>query len=121
MNEPDSYTGEHWLVEFHDAQALDDLACVTEALRSAADAGGVHLLRLDTHHFGDKQGVTGVALLAESHISIHTWPEHGYAAIDLFFCGRHTKANDAIGALRKALRPARESVQTIKRGYSLKP
>lgn len=121
MNTELQYTGEHWLVEFHEARNLDNLEIITDGLRAAAAAGGVTLLRVDTHHFGDEQGVTGVALLAESHISIHTWPEHGYAAIDLFFCGRHTHPEKAIDVLRSALAPQNENIQKIKRGYSLSP
>lgn len=115
------FTGEHWLVEFHGAEQLDNLDVITVALREAAAAGGVRVLRLDTHHFGADQGVTGVALLAESHISIHTWPEYGYAAIDLFFCGRHASPEKAVAALRSALHPAHETIQKIKRGYNVTP
>jgi S-adenosylmethionine decarboxylase len=78
--------------------ALSDPALIERVLRAAADAAKVHVLALNLHHFGPEQGVTGVALLAESHISIHSWPEEGVAAIDIFVCG---EGADAWAALRE--------------------
>lgn len=96
------------------ADLLNDPERVTGALRAAVEAGGATLIDMTAHQFSP-QGVTAVATLAESHIAIHTWPEHGYFAADLFFCG----AGDPYGAL-EALRIAlaAEDVKTteIKRG-----
>jgi S-adenosylmethionine decarboxylase len=77
-------SGKHWIVEFYGARALGDVKVIRRALRNAATLSGATLLRIQLHHFGAGGGVTGVALLAESHISIHTWPERSYAAIDIF-------------------------------------
>jgi S-adenosylmethionine decarboxylase len=79
--------GTHLLLDFWGAKELADQKGIDEALREAAQACGATLIETKLHQFGDRGGVTGVALLAESHISIHTWPESGYAALDIFVCG----------------------------------
>jgi S-adenosylmethionine decarboxylase len=81
------FAGRHLLIDLWDGENLDDLENVGLALREAVTATGATLLKIDLHHFTPDGGVSGVALLAESHISIHTWPEEGYAAIDVFMCG----------------------------------
>ena len=80
--------GKHCILELYDCDPsrLDDEAFIRTTITSAAKGAGATLLNLITHQF-QPQGVTGLALLAESHISIHTWPESGYAAIDVFTCG----------------------------------
>jgi S-adenosylmethionine decarboxylase len=97
---------------------LDDAELVRAALAGAAAAAGAHLLDVHLHSFGPGQGVTGVALLAESHISIHTWPEHGYAAIDIFMCGRRNDLDAALGVIAAALGAAQIVTHKIDRGYS---
>ena len=81
--------GKHCILELYhcDAAKLDDEAFLRTAITAAAKRAGATLLNLITHRF-EPQGVTGLALLAESHISIHTWPELGYAAVDVFKIGR---------------------------------
>ena len=108
--------GKHWLVEFYGAQHLGDSRRIRQALRSAVAASGVHLIRLQLHHFGRGRGVTGVALLAESHISIHTWPERHYAALDIFMCGKRSSPVRALDKLRESLEPVRVKVRRFKRG-----
>lgn len=78
---------------------LRDVAALETVLRDAATAAGATILGAHMHRFGEG-GVTGVLLLAESHLSIHTWPEHGFAAIDVFMCGdaRPFEAAQAIAA-----------------------
>ena len=110
-----SQAGKHWLVEFYGATALGDARAIRRALRHAAASSGVTLLRIQLHHFGVGAGVTGVALLAESHISIHTWPERDYAAIDIFMCGRRCSPKKALESLRLHLKPSREKVRRILR------
>ncbi|MES0036069.1 adenosylmethionine decarboxylase [Mesorhizobium sp. M0046] len=80
--------GLHLLVDFWECCGLRDAEGIERALRDAAAACGATVLGVMLHNFGEGGGITGVALLAESHISIHTWPETGYAALDLFMCGR---------------------------------
>jgi len=72
-----------------DSDKLNDEAFVRQALVSAAELAGATLIDVRTHAF-EPQGITGFALLAESHISIHTWPEHRFAAVDAFTCGETT-------------------------------
>ena len=81
--------GRHVLADFHGVAAagLSDAAALERQLLAAADAAGARVLSAHFHHFGEGAGVTGVVMLSESHISIHTWPEHGYAALDVFMCG----------------------------------
>jgi S-adenosylmethionine decarboxylase len=117
---PPPYDGRHLLADFHGcASRLDDITLVKQALQDSAAAAGATILDMQLHHFGDGQGVTGVALLAESHISIHTWPEHGYAALDFFLCGSRHDLDGALAVVTAALQPARVSTRTIERGYGV--
>ena len=94
--------GRHCILELYqcDEAKLNDEAFVRTTLTSSAKIAGATLINLVTHSFRP-QGVTGLALLAESHISIHTWPEIGYAAIDVFTCGDHTMPEKACNLLSK--------------------
>jgi len=96
------------------ADLLNDPERVTAALRAAVEAGGATLIDLTVHQF-NPQGVTAVATLAESHIAIHTWPEHGYFAADLFFCGAGNPYG-ALKTLRIALGAGDVRTTEIKRG-----
>jgi S-adenosylmethionine decarboxylase len=98
-----------------DAALLLDPAAIDTLLREAALAAGARILHSHVHSFGPGAGVTGVLLLAESHISIHTWPEHGFAAADIFMCGE-AQPQRALAVIDAALKPASRSVQTIARG-----
>jgi S-adenosylmethionine decarboxylase len=109
------YAGMHLIVDLWEAERLDDLAHVEAALRVCVEAAGATLLHIHLHHFTPHHGISGVAVLAESHISIHTWPETGYAALDVFMCGC-AEPYEAIEVLRKAFRPARLAVEEILRG-----
>jgi S-adenosylmethionine decarboxylase len=111
------YDGCHLLADLHGASHLDDLERVEASLRAAADAAGATVIDVRLHHFGDGHGVTGVALLAESHISIHTWPERAYAAIDIFVCGKTNNADAALAVITRALSAARVETHRIARGY----
>ena len=91
-----SNVGRHCILELYqcDHAKLNDEAFIRTTITSSAKIAGATLINLVTHSF-KPQGVTGLALLAESHISIHTWPEIGYAAIDVFTCGDHTMPEKA--------------------------
>ena len=109
------HAGTHLLVDFWDARHLDDIGVAEEALREAARACRATLLHVHLHRFAENGGVSGVAVLAESHISIHTWPEIGFAAFDVFMCGR-CDPHAAIPVLRRRYRPGRDSVEVLRRG-----
>lgn len=87
------YAGTHLLLDCWDASHLDNIDHIERALRSAVKVSGATLLHIHLHHFTPNGGVSGVAVLAESHISIHTWPERDYAALDVFMCGDTTPMN----------------------------
>jgi S-adenosylmethionine decarboxylase len=84
-------------------------------LEAASTAVGATLLNIFLHEFPSSGGITGVALLAESHMSIHTWPEKGYAAVDIFMCGR-ADPKLALKVLMLQLRPTHSSVKYLARG-----
>ena len=94
--------GRHCILELYqcDQAKLNDEAFIRTTITSSAKIAGATLINLVTHSF-KPQGVTGLALLAESHISIHTWPEIGYAAVDVFTCGDHTMPEKACNVLAK--------------------
>ena len=74
-------------MDLWDAEHLTDIGYIEQTLRKAAEAAGAMVLNVKLHQFSDTGGVSGVAILAESHISIHTWPARDFAAIDVFMCG----------------------------------
>ena len=109
------FAGTHLLVDLWEAERLDDLATIEDALRDCVTASGATLLHIHLHHFTPNQGVSGVAVLAESHISIHTWPERGYAALDLFMCG-DADPQKAVPVLEQVFRPGSVKVEELRRG-----
>ena len=111
------YDGRHLIAELHGCSGLADIDLIETTLREAAQAAGATVLEIRLHGFGPGQGVTGVALLAESHISIHTWPEHGYAALDIFLCGRRHDLDRALTVVIDRLRSSSSEVKLIERGY----
>lgn len=110
--------GRHLLAELYDCARLDDEALIDKALRDAAAAACATLLEVRLHGFGPGHGVTGVALLAESHISIHTWPEHDYAAIDIFLCAPWHDLEAALDILVQNLAAKRVESRQLSRGYA---
>lgn len=95
------YAGRHLILDIWNAERLDELEHVEQALREAVTAAGATLLHIHLHHFTPNGGISGVAVLSESHISIHTWPEKGYAALDVFMCGDAVPAR-TVAVFRKA-------------------
>jgi len=112
------YAGTHLLIDLLGAARLDDLDHIETTLRQCVDAAGATLLHIHLHHFEPNGGVSGVAVLAESHISIHSWPEHSYAALDVFMCGE-TNPEAAIDVMREAFSPDKIVVKTELRGREL--
>ena len=109
--------GLHLLADFHgvDAERLLAPLAIETVLREAARAAGATPVGGHFHPFGPGQGVTGVLLLQESHISIHTWPEHGFAAVDVFMCGA-ARPERAVAVIKAALQPASVTRQEALRG-----
>lgn len=109
------YAGLHLLVDLWETERLDDAPWIEAALRAAALAARATVLHGHFHVFTPYGGITGVLLLAESHITIHTWPERQFAAIDLFMCAG-CDPRDGLPALQTALQPGRMDVKELKRG-----
>jgi len=109
--------GRHVLADLHGIEPflLRDADGLRALLIEAARAAHAHVLGAHFHHFGGSQGVTGVVLLCESHITLHTWPEHGYAALDIFMCGQAAPRH-ALAHIRAALTPIRADITSVARG-----
>jgi S-adenosylmethionine decarboxylase len=107
--------GAHLIVDLYGAKKLDDMELIDRTLRDCVEAAGATLLHIHLHHFEPNGGISGVAVLAESHISIHSWPENGYAALDVFMCG-NANPDACVPVLRKAFKPKRIAVSEILRG-----
>jgi S-adenosylmethionine decarboxylase len=110
-----SYAGMHLLIDLWDARNLDNPEHIDAQLRDAALRAGATILHSHFHHFSPNGGVSGVVVLAESHISIHTWPERDFAAVDVFMCGE-CDPHDTIPVLSQAFLPGRIEVREQRRG-----
>ena len=117
MNDAHAAQGMHMLADLDgvDPGMLRDAGMLERVLKYAAREARATVLFSHFHAFGDGGGVTGVVLLAESHISIHTWPEHGFAAVDIFMCGS-ANAECALRMIEGGLRPAACVRRTVPRG-----
>lgn len=109
------YAGTHLIIDLRGARRLDDIEHIGETLRAAVEASGATLLHLHLHHFTPNAGVSGVAVLAESHISIHTWPERAYAALDVFMCG-DAQPERTLDVFQRAFSPEKLQVTEHLRG-----
>lgn len=109
--------GTHLIIDLHDADHLDDCAYIEQTLLDCVEAAGATLLHIHLHRF-EPNGVSGVAVLAESHISIHSWPENRYAALDVFMCG-DARPERCIDVLDSAFSPARLEVNELLRGQGV--
>jgi len=109
--------GRHFLLELKDCnrEVLNDLNLLEELLQSAAKEAGATVLEKYFHHFSP-QGVSGAVIIAESHLALHTWPEYGYAAVDIFTCGDSVKPEVALEMLIKMLESKDPTVVELKRG-----
>ena len=109
------YAGTHLIIDLWDGEHFDDVGVIELALRRAVQAAGATLLHLHLHAFTAGGGISGVAVLAESHISIHTWPERGYAAIDVFMCGS-AAPHKVVPVLRHMFKAHRIAISEQMRG-----
>lgn len=109
------FAGMHLLIDMWGAKHLSDESVIRDALTRGVAACNATLLHLHLHRFGENEGISGVAVLAESHISIHTWPERAFCAIDIFMCGACDPAA-ALPVFRDIFRPGEFNVVEHRRG-----
>ncbi|MFT5322523.1 MAG: S-adenosylmethionine decarboxylase [Planctomycetaceae bacterium] len=117
MSEGPITLGHHWIVDLHGcpSKLLDDHELIRNRLRETTEQFGLTLLDIVSNKF-EPQGVTVVGLLAESHLSIHTWPEHGYAAVDIFTCGSDQNLEAACEFIAESLQAKQSTVLRLRRG-----
>lgn len=109
------FAGTHLFLDFYGARHLDNLQRMEKALRECVSQCCATLLHIHLHHFTPNGGISGVAVLAESHISVHTWPEREFAAFDIFMCG-DARPEEAIAILMRAFSPKTMQVTEALRG-----
>lgn len=116
-DEGDPSLGSHLLVEMYGCPShlLEQVGYVGDAMRQAADESEATTVAQSFHEF-EPYGVSGAVIIQESHYTIHTWPEHEYAAVDLFYCGGTVKVERAIEVLRGRFRPDRMKFLVVRRG-----
>lgn len=108
------WSGLHLFVDLWNADNLDDLQVVEQAIVDATAACGATLLGVRAEKYGETGGISSVGLLAESHIAIHTWSEHRFAACDIFVCGNNDPYQ-VVPVLKRLFRPERIEVHEHKR------
>jgi S-adenosylmethionine decarboxylase proenzyme len=109
--------GRHILVEFYDCdrEILNDLHTIESSMKDAAVNSGATIVKSVFHLF-NPHGVSGVVVIAESHLAIHTWPEYGYAAVDLFTCGESVDPWEAFDFLKEKFKAKNQFTMELKRG-----
>ena len=111
--------GKHLLLELNDCDPtlLNDINIIKSIMLAAANEAGATVLGESFHQFSP-QGVSGVILIAESHLSIHTWPEHGYAGADIFTCGTRVQPEKAAEVIIQRMKPRTHSIMLLYRGMT---
>lgn len=114
--------GKHLILDLWGCEngTLTNTAKIEEVMKSAAVDAGATVLFSNMHHFGGEYGVTGVVGLAESHMSIHTYPEHGYASLDVYMCGDLDPC-DTLKTLTSYFKPTEVNAKTLIRGEKWEP
>ena len=109
--------GTHMLIELKEcnSELLDNVEYIEQAMVGAAKEAGATIVAQTFHKFSPR-GVTGIVAIAESHLCIHTWPEYGYAAMDIFTCGQSFKPRQAIDLIVDRLHCTQPSITEIRRG-----
>ncbi len=109
--------GTHVILEVYgaDYKILNDLKFIEQIMTEAVKLCGATIVKPFFHQFSP-HGISGIIVIAESHFSIHTWPEYGYAAMDLFTCGENIKLDDAVRYLKEKLKANHIQMMEIKRG-----
>lgn len=116
-----NHLGKHVILELYDCPAplLSDPELAETFMSNAAEAMQATIVLRTFHHFAP-MGVSGVVVIQESHLTIHTWPEHGYAAIDIFTCG-DIQLEKGIQYLEKQFQAGKKEVKFLERGKFLIP
>ena len=112
------YAGNHLIIDLFGARKLDDLKHIERTMKRCVEVAGATLLHVHLHHFTPNGGVSGVAVLSESHISVHSWPEADYAAFDVFMCG-DAKPELCVDVLKQAFDAREAVVKSHQRGEDL--
>ena len=112
------YAGIHLLAEFWGGKNIEDEKEIKKILITAAKKAKNIPLKVSIHKFSPR-GMTGIVLLAESHIALHAWPELDYLAIDIFTCGEKSKPEKALEYLKEKFQPKKVEIKNIKRGKIL--
>lgn len=117
MDQERDALGCHWIMDLRGCpfERLDNLEFVRSQLVEVTERFNLTLLNVQSRQF-EPQGVTALGFLAESHLSIHTWPEHQYAAVDIFTCGEDTQLAAACAFIARALQAQEADVIRIRRG-----
>lgn len=109
------FAGTHLIVELWNGRNFSSLPKIRMILKDSVKVCGATLLKINLHKFSSTGGISGVAIIKESHLSIHTWPEYKYAAVDIFVCG-DVDPYKAIPTLKKGFRPDKIQIAELKRG-----
>ena len=117
MSEKTLNLGKHVFLDLYDCDSalLNDITALEKIMLEAAHVANATVIKAHFHQFSP-QGISGSVIIAESHFNIHSWPEHGYAAVDLFTCGTSLQDEKAVDYLVQKLNSARHETKTVKRG-----
>lgn len=111
------YAGKHLLLDIWGAKQLDNKVLLEDVLRESVNVSGATLLHIHIHQFTPTGGLSGTAILAESHINVHTWPEREFAAFDIFMCG-DTEPEKVESVIKNAFKPERLNLELKLRGQT---
>ena len=109
------YAGSHIIIDLWNTRFDNKINTLKKIIKKAVLIANATMLHIHLHRFGKEEGISGVAILAESHISVHTWPERDYIAFDIFMCG-DTKPEEAAQYLIDTLKPKQNKITDLKRG-----
>jgi S-adenosylmethionine decarboxylase len=114
--EDNNHIGRHLVSDmWHCKKLVDNVELLEKIMLNACHVANATILGVSSHKF-EPQGVTVMVLLAESHISLHSWPEYNYVAIDVFTCGQNMDPKAAIDYLENRLKPSKIETRKIIRG-----
>ena len=108
------FAGTHIILDLWNCSFSNKIVSLKKIIKEAANLSKANILHMHMHRFGKEQGISGIAILAESHISVHTWPERDYMAFDIFMCG-NTKPNLAVELNKKEIKSVKSNLKVFKR------